>query len=67
MPNLRFTTLQMPPNSNIMCYMYGYYQGAYERHEGASNCTNHLLSNHTLSKTQNLVKRPGLSQAKKKA
>ena len=31
--------------------------GAYERREGVSNCTNHLLSNHTFSKTPNMVKR----------
>ena len=33
---------------------------ATKRHEGESNCTNHLLSNHTFSKTPNMVKRPGL-------
>ena len=33
---------------------------AAKRREGASNCTNHLLSNHTFSKTPNMVKRMGL-------
>ena len=30
--------------------------GAYERREGASNYCNHQLSNHTFTKTPNMVK-----------